>query len=190
MKAVRCDNCKKWCHIKCNGISSKEYEELVITSTNNVDSDDWHCLYCTIKFNNENFVFSLIDNSEMNKLNNCNSMSFCKFIPSFENIAETDKFMNFQPQNENDFDQNIPSLLNSKYYSVNAIQNLNIDNNLNIFHSNINGLGSKFDSLNNFFVESKADFDIVAITETSEQAENSFLSNVEMEGYSFFSFSN
>ena len=94
--------------------------------------------------------------------------------------------MNFQPQNENDFDQNIPSLLNSKYYSVNAIQNLNIDNNLNIFHSNINGLGSKFDSLNNFFVEAKADFDIVAITETSEQAENSFLSNVEMEGYSFF----
>ena len=45
-------------------------------------------------------------------------------------------------------------------------------------------------SINNvnkqFFVESKADFDIIAITETSEQAENSFLSNVEMEGYSFF----
>lgn len=74
--------------------------------------------------------------------------------------------------------------MNSKYYSVNAFQRLNNHKNLNIFHSNINGLESKFDSLCDFSTGSTAGLDIVAITETSEQ--NDFISNVEIEGYTPF----
>ena len=146
-------------------------------------------LYCTIKTNNDNFAFTLVNTSEIDKINNSNTMKFCEFIPSFECIAETDKFTKFQlnvNENEDDFEENIPSLLDSKYYSVNSFQKLNNNNNLNIFHSNVNGLDSKFDSLNNFLAETKSDLDIIAITETSEQSENSFLSNVSIEGYSLF----
>ena len=126
MKGIRCDSCKKWCHIRCDGISVEEYENLVI----NEDIHEWHCLYCTMKFNHENFAFSLSADSDIVKINNSDSMRFCEFLPSFDCIAETDKFMNVQ---SDDFDENISSMLDSKYYSVNAFQKLNNHNNLNIF---------------------------------------------------------
>ena len=40
--------------------------------------------------------------------------------------------------------------------------------NLNIFHSNINGLGSKVDNLYEFLSGTSTKMDILAITETSE----------------------
>ena len=144
MKGIRCDTCKKWCHIKCDGTSAKEYESFVFNENDDVK---WHCFYCTMKYNHENFAFTLVSDDEIVKINNSDSMRFCEFLPSFKCIAETDKFMNIQTQKENDFDQNITSMLDSKYYSVHAFQQLKNHNNLNIFHSNVNGLESKFDSL-------------------------------------------
>ena len=55
--------------------------------------------------------------------------------------------------------------------------------NLNIFHSNINGLGSKIDNLYEFLSGTSTKMDILAITEISEKEDTGFLSNVEMEGY-------
>ena len=187
MKGIKCDTCDKWSHIKCNGISSEEYDYFIKTDDVGF-SVDWHCLYCTIKINKENFAFTLIDDSEINKINTCNSMRFCEYLPSFDRIDEADKLFRFQPQSadSDDFDDNIPSLLNTKYYSVNAFQQLNNFNNLNVFHSNVNGLESKFDALHDFLVNTKAGFDIVAIAETSEQSENSFLSNISIEGKTLF----
>ena len=169
MKGIRCDSCKKWCHIKCDGTSAEEYENMAI----NENDDTWHCLYCTMKHNHENFAFTLISDVEIDKMNNSDSMRFTEFLPSFECIAEADKFMNVHCD---DFEENISSMLDSKYYSVNAFQNLNNHNNLNIFHSNVNGLESKFDSLQDFLSGTSAALDIVAVTETSEQNDNFFIS--------------
>ena len=66
MKAVRCDNCKKWCHIKCDGTSAEEYESMVINENHDVE---WHCLYCTIKQNHENIAFTLINDDEIYDIN-------------------------------------------------------------------------------------------------------------------------
>lgn len=66
-----------------------------LTTTNEDDSVLWHCLYCTMKFNHENLAFTLIGDSEIEKINNSDSMRFYEFLPSFERIAETDKYMNF-----------------------------------------------------------------------------------------------
>ena len=41
--------------------------------------------------------------------------------------------------------------------------------NLNIFHGNINGLGSKIDNLHEFLFGTSTKIDISAITETSEK---------------------
>ena len=139
-----------------------------------------------MKYNHENFAFTLIGDEEIYKINNSDSMRFCESLPSFECIAETDKFMHIQTQNESDFDQNITCLLDSKYYSVQAFQQLKNHNNLYIFHSNVNGLESKFDSLQDFLAGSSAALDIVAITETSEQNDNFFISNVSLDGYTPF----
>ena len=138
-----------------------------------------------MKFNHTNFAFTLADDSDIDKINNSDSMSFCEFLPSFECVTETDKFMNVELY-ENDFDQNISSLLHSKYYIVNAFQESNNLNSLNIFHSNVNSLESKFDALHDFLVGAKVALDIVAITETSQQNDNFFISNVSLEGYTPF----
>ena len=58
--------------------------------------------------------------------------------------------------------------------------------NFNIFHSNVNGLESKFDSLHEFLSGTSAKLDVVAITETSKKNEEFFTSNVSLEGYKTF----
>ena len=143
MKGMQCDTCNKWCHMKCDFMTVEEYEYFI--TTNDDDSIGWNCLYCTMKFNNEHFAFTLVEDEEILKINNSDSMRFCEFLPSLGDISETDRYVNIHLQNGNDVDQNISSLLSSKYYSVNAFQQLDTPNNLNIFHSNVNGLESKFD---------------------------------------------
>ena len=66
---------------------------------------------------------------------------------------------------------------------MNEYQLLNKKSNLNIFHSNIYGLASKLDNLQEFLAWSTTKLDIVTITETSEKEDIGFLNNVEIEGY-------
>ena len=77
-------------------------------------------------------------------------------------------------------------VLNCKYYSVNDYQLLNKKDKLNIFHSNINGLGSKLDNLNEFLASSSTMMGILALTETSEKEDTGFLINVEIAGHEKF----
>ena len=78
----------------------------------------------------------------------------------------------------------LPSNLNSKYHSVRDFQKLKIQKNFNIFHANVNGLESKFDNLHTFLAGAESFMDVVAITETSENKDHSFISNISMDGYS------
>ena len=89
----------------------------------------------------------------------------------------------------NDASNEIPLKSCSKYYSANDFQLLNISNNFNIFHSNINGLESIYiyiyiDNLNEFLSGSSSKIDVIALTETSEKEDTGFLTNVEIRGFS------
>ena len=109
-------------------------------------------------------------------------MKFCEFLPTFEIISETSKFSNFSSR---DVDNELPSLLNSKYHSVYDFQKLKIQKNFNIFHSNVNGLESKFEGLHEFLSGSSAKLDVIGITETS-QKNDFFTTNVSLDGYKPF----
>ena len=64
-KAIQCDNCDKWCHIKCDGTSDVSYNNFI-------DSEEdipWNCLYCSIKNNHENFAFTFSDDCELHSSN-------------------------------------------------------------------------------------------------------------------------
>ena len=74
-------------------------------------------------------------------------MRFLESLPTVEIANEATKFSFIS---SNDANIELPSKPCSKYYSVNDFQLLNISNNLNIFHTNINGLESKLDILNEF----------------------------------------
>ena len=138
-KTMQCDLCNGWCHIKCDGTALETYNDLMLSQ-----DDVWHCLVCKVKYN---FPFTLCDNIEIENLNNSNSIRICESLPKLDVMTEVSKF---STQSESEVDYNLPVLSSCKYYSVREIQNLNAKNNHNLFHSNVNGLGSKFDTLYEF----------------------------------------
>ena len=181
---IQCDECDKWCHIKCDGTSKEDYH---FYQTTNDDSDiKWYCLLCTMRNRHENFPFTLTDASDLLKINNSDSMEFCKYLPGLEILHETSSYAKYSLP---DPDSAFPNLNTSKYHSVSQFQNLRTEDHFNIFHSNVNGLetNTKFDSLHTVINSSKSKMDVIAITETSEDENHSFISNVDMEGYCLYS---
>ena len=110
-------------------------------------------------------------------------MSLLEALPNIDIIKETKAFSDFS---SNDINNELPSKTTCKYYSVNDFHILKKHKKLNIFHANVNGLGSKLDYLKEFLVTSPTKMDILAITETSEKEDTGFLNNVEMEGYDIY----
>ena len=91
-KAIECDTCHKWCHINCDGrVTTQEYE-FYMQNQDNTDIK-WHCLCCSLKEKHGMFPFTLSDNSELFKINNSDTMEFCKTIPALEIIQETSSYV-------------------------------------------------------------------------------------------------
>ena len=135
-----------------------------------------------MKFHYNNIPFTLSDTYELEKINMSDSMQIFDHLPSLETIYETKKLATFKVTNS-DEEGTLPTLVNSKYYDINEFQKLKIQKNLNIFHSNANGLESKFDVLQTFLAGSVTALDLIAITETSENNATSFISNIDLDGY-------
>ena len=180
--AIQCDTCDKWVHRKCENMSIELYNYYV----NSGDEVKFHCLYCIMKENHENIPFTISDNFELENINNSDNMQFCENLPTLEEIYETEKWSEYPRPLE---EATLPSNLKSKYHRVSDFQNLKIEKNFNIFHANVNGLESKFDNLQTFLSGAKSAMDVIAITETSESKDHSFIKNVSMEseGYKLYS---
>ena len=107
-------------------------------------------------------------------------MRFLESLPNVEIVNETSKYSNLS---SNDASFELPSKSCSSYFSVEDFQHLNNTKNFNIFHTNINGLESKLDNLNEFLSGIPYKIDVIAVTETFEKEDTGFLSNVEMDNY-------
>ena len=176
--AITCDKCGKWCHRKCDAMSPELYQYYVDNQDN--PHITWQCLYCTMQFYHQHIPFTLSDEHEVEMINSTDTMQFCENLPTLEEIYETSKFSTFPKPME---EASLPSNLNSKYHSVRDFQKLKIQKKINIFHANVNGLESKFDNLHTFLSGSNSAMDVIAITETSENKDNSFIGNISLEGY-------
>ena len=64
---------------------------------------------------------------------------------------------------------------------------MNLQKKINILHSNVNGLESKFENLHEFLTSASSNMDIVAITETSQKSNENFIKNVTIEAYDIYS---
>ena len=100
------------------------------------------------KMNKENLPFTLSNSSELVNLNNSDSLDFLNHLPSLETIYEASSFSKY---NLPDIDAETPNLVTSKYHTVANFQKLKIEKDFNLFHSNVDGLESKYDSLHAFF---------------------------------------
>ena len=140
-QAILCKSCEFLVHIGCNGITQIEYGHL------QYNSESWNCLICNIKNNLYNLPFTQCDNTELLDINGTNSMGFLASLPNVENISETKSFSDFS---SNDVNNELPSKTSCRHYSVKDFHILKKQENLNIFHANVNGLGSKVDNLKEF----------------------------------------
>ena len=151
--AYHCKKCDKWTHKKCND-----------TTDAYLISNQDQCLKCSISFSLNNIPFTSCTNLELSNLYTCNSLKLLNALPSFEIVAEVSAISEMQA---NDVDLNMAYHADYAYYKVKEIQNLKLDRNLNIFHTNINRLETKMDNLHEFLSSIASKMDIVAITETS-----------------------
>ena len=114
-------------------------------------------------FSSHHTFYIMYTNLELLNLNTCNSLKFLNVLPSFEKVAEVSKFSDMQ---SNEVDLNMAYQADRSYYKVKDIQKQNLDRNLNIFHTNINGLETKMKNPHEFLTNTSTTIDVIAITAT------------------------
>ena len=173
-KAVQCDLCNYWNHIKCDGVENKTYEALK-------KSDDTIKHFCKIckddmfafqKLTDDEFFTSIVKNIEINEDLNL------RVTPT-----ETLKTL-FNDFSNNNVDE--PSPINCGYYDLsNSIPNSN-NCNLSMFHLNIASLGLHKEELVTSLSLLDFDFDVIAITETRLISGKDPIFDLSLSGYNHY----
>ena len=137
-----------------------------------VESEEWVCLNCTIAERASIFPLGHLSNHELNSFNVSDSMEIANMIPEFEAISVALKSNNLA---SNDIDENLIDRINSKYYTIDEFTKIKcVKKSFNIFHSNGEVLS-----------KSSLNFDVVCLSETSQQLDHVFPKNVIFENYHY-----
>ena len=137
------------------------------------------------------FPFNNCNDNELKVINNSERyLPKETLVSNLPNFTITEQAFRASNLNSLDFDceVNLSNLSSCKYYScldfLNLTKQNNNSNNIKIFHNNLNGLELKFEHLRSFLSNNLSNFDIVTLTETSEQFNDSkFKTNVQLDGY-------
>ena len=155
-KALQCDYCDQWVHIKCNLIDKKTYELL------KQDETPWSCIKCT-----EN-IFPFIQ-ADL-PVNNHNHLT-----------TKQQEIINDLNQIKDD-PENTPS---SKYYTPDGFnKNITFSNkDFLLLHLNISSLSFHYEELHNFLVNMPTKPSIFGISESRLKKNNPSLINISLPGY-------
>ena len=163
-KAVKCDICLKWVHIKCNYISNTEYEWLKSSDSY------WYCIKCLNDFT----PFSKLNKEELKltlknlDIHENNSLKL-GLSPEKEDLTNSFKIL----LEQKDFGQPEAKTYNS-YCDLDALNYMKISKkSLGILHLNISSLANHIGDLKNFICLSKHKFNIICITESRLQKNSS-----------------
>ena len=183
-KAIEYSSCKYWIHIKCNGTSNNEYNEMLtansLISPEEIAAKTWFCNKCQISNMAQVFPFGLQSNHDLQNIMNSDSLRFLENLPSY---ITTSKAYSIDSLSEFDIDENITTNINSRYYSANEFKTITNNNSFNILHSNLNGLESKFVEYHQFINNIEMNIDILCISETSQKEDTDFNLNLTIDGY-------
>ena len=148
--------------------------------SNLADKPNIICQNCVMTERAFVFPFGFEDNHDLNNILSSDSMEIFDKLPNFEIKSRASEIGNLK---KHDVDANTADNIDSRYFSVQEFQKLKRDNSFNLFHSNLNGLISKFDLVHNFINNTNLDLDIVAFSETTQKENEDFQSNVFLEGF-------
>ena len=148
-----------------------------------VESEEWVCLNCTIAERASIFPLGYLSNHELNSFNVSDSMEIANMIPEFEAISVALKSNNLA---SNDIDENLIDIINSKYYTIDEFTKIkSVKKSFNIFHSNVDGYECHSEGLGEIVSKSSLNFDVVCLSETSQQLDHVFPKNVILENYHY-----
>ena len=176
-KAIKCDLCNLWVHIKCNFLDNKTYKSL------QENDNSWYCIVCS----KESIPYSSLSEQDFmqtvqgkNKINPNFPDSTLRLNPSWSD-SDLYKTLN-NVQDENDSNESNYSM----YYNIediNSIENLN-KKNQSYFHLNISSLQYHIDDLKLLLSQMNIEFDVIGITESRLQ-NNQPKTNIEIPGYCY-----
>ncbi|XP_065671749.1 uncharacterized protein LOC136089625 [Hydra vulgaris] len=177
-KAIFCDNCLNWVHLKCNNLNDIDYQLLKNSSKN----CSWFCINCLASifpFNNK----TITDNENLansdTKINKNYQVSGFP-IESLHTVFDT---FNTHINNNN---KTRKTSINSYYINVDDLKCIAADkSSFNVFHINISSLSKHFDDLENLLQSTKLEFDIIGISETRLNKKSPQTSNLTLNGYSY-----
>ena len=187
VKAVQCDLCERWVHIKCNNLNYLDYRYLQNSN------ESWYCIDCCstiFPFNsissNRTFLASCTntDNNSIQWIdlhNDHNSSLSLKPSSNLELLVN--QFNNATPENTNDPEK----VCSFKYYDIVEMHNIEIprkNKSLPLFHLNACSINKNFDDLQHLLHCTKNLFDIIAISETRITKQVSLLNNLNLNNYS------
>ena len=178
-KAVFCDQCGKWIHIKCNNTSSFDFEIL----KEEPDNKRWICIKCTIINNSSMFPFTLESDKVLLGLNGFNLPSLVGSLPSFERSS---KVTNLPNLSDYDADENLNLNITSQYCTVEEVASMAVpDKDLSLFHMNIRSLSLHFDELHALIPCLNVNFQVIGLSEIKTSLDSQNKKN-ELPGYKFY----
>ena len=156
-KALQCDLCDQWIHIKCNLIDKKTYEKL------KHDTSFWFCINCSDNI----FPYVQHDSPEMHE-------------QPQQLTSKQQEIINDLNQAINDPDH-LPS---SKYYTPEEFKQLSFfSTELLALHLNISSLPFHIDDLHSFLANLPTKPSIFGITESRLKQDNPSLINISIPVY-------
>ena len=173
-KAVKCDSCRYWNHIKCEGIDNKMYEALKKEPENSIH----FCKICMEenlpfqKISDNEFLTSIVKNIEFNE-----DLNLAVKPPTWLKTLFTD----FSDKND---DEAMP--INCKYYDASSTIPFSNRANFSMFHLNLASLSRHKDELEAALSLLNFTFDIIAITETRIIKGNEPNYDISMNGYKHY----
>ena len=161
-RAIQCDICDRWIHIKCNFLNSKDYECLKNSEESFICIK---CIECNIPFSKlsyKEFVISII-----NGVNGFQEETNIDFIPP-SHYGHLNDFINqkLSTPSDEDVDDGIPPI-NCNYYDIDEFikAKFNSSKSFSILHLNINSINKHIEELRITLNLLNFKFDIIALSE-------------------------
>ena len=166
-RAIQCDICDRWIHIKCNLLNSKDYENL-----KNSD-EQFYCIKCI----ESNFAFSKLSGKEfgfsvINGVNGFNNETNIDFLSPTQmgTILNLNYFINTKINSLSDDDEGgddgTPPI-NCNYYDIDEFTKaeFNASKSFSILHLNIHSVNKHIEELRIILNILNFKFDVIALSE-------------------------
>ena len=196
---LECTSCNRWIHhgnrLQCSGLTDFEFDEHKAD-----EHKPFECDFCiserNAKSNNDIFIrlpFPVeCEGNIFGKPNPKPKPDITSITPDQlkKFVQQCNLIDNQLKNNDDENDEMISSLVNSKYHDIKEFNSIRYDksSSFSLMHVNLASLNAHIDDLRSVLCRLKTEFDIIGISEHKISKDNLPSNNIELPGYSEFIF--